>query len=99
MKNERFLDELEQITNELGYRIRKEKGNFRGDSCVLEGQKLIMLNKNHPVEYNISLLAGFLAKKNLENLYVKPAVRKNLESLWKKKGIVPYSQFEEEVNK
>lgn len=98
MKNDHFYSALEEITEKLGYTIRKEKGNFRGDSCILEGQKMIMLNKNHPVEYNISLLSGFLAQKKLDDHYIKPAVRKQLESLWKKKGIQPISQFEEETD-
>lgn len=96
MKNERFLEDLEELTHHVGYTIRKEKGNFRGDSCVLEGKKLIMLNKNNPIEFNISLLAGFLAKKQLDHLYIKPALRKELEKVWRQKGISPISQFEVE---
>lgn len=45
MKKETLLLELEKLVEQAGYSIRKEKGTFRGDSCVMEGQKLVVLNK------------------------------------------------------
>lgn len=87
MKPVTLLEELEGLTEQLGYRIRKEKGSFMGNSCVLEGDKIVMLNKNHPVEFNIGVLVKFLAERDLNDIFIKPALRKEIEKMWKKRGI------------
>lgn len=82
MKPEKLLLEFEEIIAQMGFRIRKERGNFRGDNCVLDGDKLIMLNKNQPVEIHLGLLARFIEEHHHENLFIKPVVRKELEKIW-----------------
>lgn len=82
MKNEKLLLELEDLVEQLGYTIRKEKGTFRGDSCVIEGDKLVVLNKKKPEQQQIGLLARVLQDQELQDIYIKPVVRKNLEELW-----------------
>lgn len=82
MKTETLLLELEQIVEKAGYTIRKEKGTFRGDSCVMEGEKLVVLNKKKPPQQQVGLLARVLKDKELQDIYIKPVVRKNIEKLW-----------------
>lgn len=87
MKTNQLIEELEELVGQLGYRIRKERGSFRGSSCVLEGDKIVVLNKNHPVEFNIGVLVKFLAEKDLNDVYIKPALREEIEKMWKKRGL------------
>lgn len=87
MKPETLLTELEEITEKLGYRIRRERGRFLGNSCVLEGDRMVMINKNHPAEFNIGMLARFLGEQDLETMHIKPAVRKELDAFWEKSKI------------
>jgi hypothetical protein len=82
MKTEKLLLELEQLVEQSGYAIRKEKGTFRGDSCVMEGEKLVVLNKKKPEQQQVGLLARVLQDQSLQDIYIKPAVRKHLEELW-----------------
>lgn len=82
MKKAQLLLELEQLVEQAGYTIRKEKGAFRGDSCVMEGEKLVVLNKKKPEQQQVGLLARVLKNKSLRDIYIKPAVRKHLEELW-----------------
>ncbi|MEX2656333.1 MAG: hypothetical protein WD272_02360 [Balneolales bacterium] len=86
MKTEKFLVELEQLIELLGYRIRKEKGGFRGDFCVLEGDKIIMMNKIYPSEYHVGQMVRFLASQELNNIYLKPAFRKELDNWFERIG-------------
>ncbi len=87
MKPEKLFLELEEITEKLGYKVRKERGNFRGGYCVIEGEKLIMLNKNHSPETMVNLLAMFLKTQDaVHDLYLKPAVRKEMSEIWKAKA-------------
>lgn len=79
MKPEKLLSELEKIVEDLGYELRKEKGSFKGDFCVLEGDRIVMLNKMYPSEFHLGQIVRFLMRQNLEELYIKPNVRKELE--------------------
>ncbi|MCC5932665.1 MAG: hypothetical protein LAT75_04240 [Candidatus Cyclonatronum sp.] len=82
MRSEKLLLDLEDILEQLGYVVRKERGSFRGGFCLLEGEKIIMLNKNQPPDYLVGVIARFLLENSheieLDSLYIKPATRKHL---------------------
>lgn len=82
MKIEKLLLELETLCEKLGYTIRKERGSFRGDQCVIEGEMLIVINKNKPPQSQAGILARVLRDEQAEDIFIKPAVRKELEDLW-----------------
>jgi hypothetical protein len=82
MKIEKLLLELESICEKAGYTIRKERGAFRGDQCIFEGDNLVVINKNRPVESQAAILAKVIRRFNPEDLFIKPAVRKELEDIW-----------------
>lgn len=82
MKANKLIIQLEQLVEQAGYTIRKERGTFRGDHCVVEGDKLVVLNKNRPTQQQVGLLARVLHNKDLDDIYIKPAVRNHLEKLW-----------------
>jgi len=95
MKTEKLLLELEQLVEQAGYTIRKEKGTFRGDSCIVEGEKLVVLNKKKPEQQQVGLLARVLKDRELQDIYIKPVVRKNLEELWDRFDKFEDSEIEE----
>ncbi|HMQ08483.1 MAG TPA: hypothetical protein PKC30_14375 [Saprospiraceae bacterium] len=39
------LKQLENIFQELGYRIRYEKGHFQSGYCLIENRKMVVINK------------------------------------------------------
>ncbi len=82
MKIEKLLLEFESLCEKLGYTIRKERGSFRGDQCVIEGEMLIVINKNKPPQSQAAILARVLRDERAEEVFIKPAVRKELEDLW-----------------
>ena len=82
MKTEKLQFELESLCEKLGYTIRKERGSFRGDQCVIEGEMLIVINKNKPPQSQAAILAEVLRDDHAEEVFIKPAVRKELEDLW-----------------
>lgn len=83
MKSEKLFDELEEIVSKHGYKVRKEKGSFRSDTCTIEGDLTIVINKLHPIEYQVSILARLIFEKKLDQSFIKPAVRKDLDKIWK----------------
>ncbi len=80
MKAEKFLLELEDILEKMGYTVRKERGSFKGGYCLLEGEKIIMLNKNQPADYLVGVITRFLYEHDHDtspdDIFIKPAVRK-----------------------
>ena len=82
MKAEKLFLELEQLLEQNGYTIRKERGGFVGSDCLVEGDKLVLVNKNKPVESQLKTLATVLAQIPLERFFVKPVIRKELHKLW-----------------
>jgi len=84
LKTDKLLLELEQILEQTGYKVRKERGSFRGNACLVEGDKLVVINKNKPVELQVGTLGRILKDMDLEDLFIKPAVRKELSELWKR---------------
>lgn len=99
MKSDKLLLELEELIPRFGYRIRKEKGNFRGGSCVLEGEKLIMVNRNLPVDTQVASLASLIHGLDHAAIYIKPQVRQELDAIWARYAdrAEPRLEFDEEA--
>lgn len=89
MKIDTFLLELEDLLEQKGYEIRKESGSFRGNSCVMKGDQLIMLNKKSPPEINAGIMVRLLYEIKVDDIYVPPNIRQELLKWWKK-----YPDFE-----
>jgi len=80
MKPHQLFEELSQIAHNLGYRIRKEIGNFKSNNCIVKQEKIIILNKFASVNsYNKTLVAA-IKQENYDKIYIKPQVREFIES-------------------
>lgn len=82
MKSDTLNTHLEEICERAGYTIRREQGSFRGDSCLMQGDRLIVINKRRPVDTQNMILAKILRDVEIEDLYIKPAVRKEIRGMW-----------------
>lgn len=79
MKINAIFEDLTALATQFGYVIRKEKGFFRGGNCVLNTQKIIVVNALAPYESRVSIVARVLAGLPLEEVSIKPAVREFIE--------------------
>lgn len=95
MKVQQVVRELEQAVRELGIPVRRERGSFRGGLCVRHDETLLMLNKNHPPEAHLAVLARSLKTLPADTIYLRPAVRRALEDAWSAAVEV---ELEEEVD-
>lgn len=77
-----IIEELEDVAQRLGMKVRAEPGNFRGGRCVVDDEEIIMLNKNDLPERRLVVLAEALREAPLDTIYLKPAVRRALEEAW-----------------
>lgn len=63
------LDKLEALIKTLGFKLRYEKGNFKTGSCVLENDRIVIINKFSNLESKINSLAELLQRSETdENL-------------------------------
>ncbi|MDZ4699154.1 MAG: hypothetical protein SH809_05550 [Rhodothermales bacterium] len=82
MKPDKIVKELEEVAQQLGLRVRRERGNFRGGRCTVAGKETIVLNRLHVPDIHVAVMAESLRERPLDAVFIKPAVRKALEEAW-----------------
>lgn len=55
-----FLQSLELLYKEAGYRIRYEKGNFKSGACTLMENNVLVINKFASLDIKIQFLIELL---------------------------------------
>jgi len=61
------LDKLEVLIKTLGFKLRYEKGNFKTGSCVLESDRIVIVNKFSNLESKINSLADLLQRSETDD--------------------------------
>lgn len=80
MKPDSVVSALEDALRTEGVRVRRGRGAFRGGLATVGGQRVIVLNRMHPPEAQLAVLAEALHETGLaEAMYLRPAVRAALE--------------------
>ena len=83
MKIKQIYEELLKIINDSGISVRKDNLiKSRGGYCLLNDNKLIILNKTLPVESHSSILARCIdeLKLNSGENFISPAIREYIEN-------------------
>ena len=75
MKLKLIYNELKELLEKLGYNLVLDKGSFNTGYCLLEDEKMIVINKNKPYENRIKILSEILSKIDTDNIYIKPKIR------------------------
>ncbi len=88
MKAEQIVRELEDVARQLGVDVRLERGSFRGGLCLIDDEKVIVLNKRQPAESRLAILAESLRTLPVDSVFMRPAVRQALESSWDAQEVV-----------
>ena len=79
MTNELILQGLETLIQNLSIDLRYEKGDFKGGLCKIKNQAVIIINDKLPIDKKIKIMAKELKLLNLEQIYIRPALRKVIE--------------------
>jgi len=83
MKIKSIYEELHKIITSAGVVIRKDLlVKSRGGYCLLDDNKLIILNKTLPIESHSSILARCIGELGLHNseIFIAPAIREYIEN-------------------
>lgn len=81
-----LLEELKTVALGLGIRVREERllrevgYRVRSGACRLRDANLVLLERGLPPSAQIDLLAGVLAERPIEAVYLSPAARRLLEA-------------------
>ena len=83
LAEESLLIQLEELTENLGVKIRYEKilkegSFFSGGLCRIKGEEVIIINSKVSVEDKIDILAKALMSFDLSQVFIKPALREFL---------------------
>ena len=74
-----LFDELCNTMRKLGVEVRLESGRFAGGYCIVDDRQFFYINKNNLIDYNIDLLISQLKLMDIENVFLSPRVRLQLE--------------------
>ena len=72
MKKKQIFEEFETISEKLGLRIIKGKGDFKGGSCKINNKTVIVINNLKPLEHRLKVLATSFLEHNLDGIYIVP---------------------------
>jgi hypothetical protein len=84
LKTDAIVRDLEQAHVALGVRVRRERGAFRGGRCLVGDQEVLVLNRRHPPEAQLAILAESLRGLAADQVFLRPAVRAALEEQWRR---------------
>ncbi|MEO1450690.1 MAG: hypothetical protein AAFV07_14265 [Bacteroidota bacterium] len=69
-------EKLQNILKSQEYSIRYERGNFQGGYCVVQDQKIIVINKFHPLEGKINTLVEIIRDLEIDESLLSPDQQK-----------------------
>jgi hypothetical protein len=100
MKIKDIYQELFDISKKNGVIIRKESGNFKSGYCLVNEQKIIVLNKMASIDYMSKILALALNYFELDNQYLTPVIRDFIDNEINKidKNLFKIDLFDESAN-
>lgn len=79
--NKSLHTKIEGIFQSLNFKIRYEKGTFKSGYCILEDQKVIVINKFFPLESKISTLLEILKVIEVDASRLDPGQNKLIQKL------------------
>ncbi len=74
---------IEELFEEIDYRVRYEKGHFQSGYCLVEHQKIVVINRFFETEGRINMLLDILDTVGVD------------ESKLTDKGLKTYKQVQE----
>jgi len=78
---EDILNDLKSLANQMGAKVRFEKGDFKGGYCLLKENKVIVLNKISNLQRKVITLAAALKELGADDIYMPPKLREIIEEM------------------
>ena len=81
---ETILQDLKQIAQELGSKVRFERGDFKGGYCIVKEDKTIVINKLSTLQKKVMILTSALKDLGVDEKYLPPRIREIIEEIAEK---------------
>jgi len=81
---ETILQDLKQIAQELGAKVRFERGDFKGGYCIVKEDKTIVINKLSTLQKKVMILTSALKDLGVDEKYLPPRIREIIEEITEK---------------
>ena len=81
MKNKDLLAEFHLLAEKLEIKILNGRGDFLGGSCIVNNEKVIVINKSKPIEQILNTLASCFNEYDLNDVFLLPALREYIDSV------------------
>ncbi|MDT3697107.1 MAG: hypothetical protein ROY99_12045 [Ignavibacterium sp.] len=78
---EEIIQELRSVASQLGATVRFEKGDFSGGYCLLNDDKVIVINKNANLQKKAMILSAALKELGVDDIYINPKLRELIEEM------------------
>ena len=88
MSSKQIYNQLCLIAEQLQIKVIKGKGSFKGGSCLLKEESIIVINHNKPFEGRIRNLALSLLEFDLNKIQMNKKIKEILNNI----------KYEEESN-
>ena len=81
MKPEQIRDAFQSLAEKLGYTIRFERGDFRGDVCRIKAENVIIINRLTPIKHQNYAFSRIFADEDLSQISILPIIRDMIEEV------------------
>ena len=78
---EKLLQDLRQIAQEMGAKVRFERGDFKGGYCILKDDRTIVINKLSTLQRKVITLTNALKDLGVDDKYLTPKIREVIEEI------------------
>ncbi len=78
---ESILQDLKQLAQEMGAKVRYERGDFKGGYCILREDKTIVINKLSTLQKKVMILTAALKDLGIKEHYIQPRIREIIEEI------------------
>ena len=75
MKTKDIIKEFEMLAEQVGIKVIKDTGPFKGGFCIVNDEEVIVINKNRPLEQHIRQLSESFSKMETNQIFIKPILR------------------------
>lgn len=78
---ESILQDLKQLAQEMGAKVRFERGDFKGGYCLLRDDKTIVINKLSTLQKKVMILTTALKDLGINEHYIQPKIREIIDEI------------------
>lgn len=78
---ETILEDLKSLAEEVGIKVRFERGNFKGGYCLLKESKVVVINKLSNMQRKVIVLSSALKELGVEDIYMPPKIREIIDEM------------------